>query len=210
MNIENWLGFFRIILYMGTGLVAIGTIMVSILSPKVDKIKEQKIDELLQGNKQLQSSIGQYQNDLQSKEQKIQELEKAQKEIEKVAKPRNLSQEQKTKLLSSLSFKSDFPIRFVSRLSDQESLNFAEELAVLFRQAGWNVIQTNSTFLDNIEGDVAIAVTEDNQREIASKIANILNSVGIVCKPENIREGSIGSVQPNTIHIIVGAKLKKQ
>ncbi len=208
MNIEYWLGFFRWALYIGTALVATGTIGVSIMASQIDKRKEHKIDDLLSGNKQLQDKIDQYQKDVIEKDKKIRELETGQKELKEIAAPRTISAEQRKKLIDLLSFTSDFQIILACRLQDQESLNYAEELAEIFRKGGWHIGPTNKTYLDNIEGDVAIAVTDDNQGEAAGKIAMALSSMGLVCKPEKIRDGSLGSVQSSTIYLIIGSKLK--
>ncbi|OGX17329.1 MAG: hypothetical protein A3K83_01315 [Omnitrophica WOR_2 bacterium RBG_13_44_8b] len=215
MTTEWWLGFFRIILYSGLLAVAIATIGTNILSSKVDKKKDEKIDELLSGNQKLQTSnekllqnIGQYQKDLNEKNEKIQELEKSQESLKKLTVPRTIAQEQKDKLISLLSFKSEFPIAVACRMQDQESLNYAEELAEIFRKANWQVKPTNRTFLDNIQNEVAIEVTDDKQIETVNKIAAIFNMVGILCGPEKIRENSLSGIQANTIYLIIGSKLK--
>lgn len=147
---------------------------------------------------------------IMEKDKKIAQLEQSQKEIEKLAQPRTLSREQKTRLLQLLSVKSNFQIILVCRLMDQESANYAEEIAEVFRQSGWAVGPTNKSFLDNIESDAAVAVTNDSQRETANNIAMILNSVGIKCGPEQIRENSISGVQPDTIYLIIGSKIKQR
>jgi hypothetical protein len=170
--------------------------------------KDKKLDELVRGkdrlisqNKELLLKVEKYQNDLKLKEEKIQELEK-------IAAPRILSVEQKSKLIKMLSFTSEFQIIIACRAFDQESLNYAEEFAEIFRKANWRVGPTNRSYLDNVEGDVAIVVTDDRQRETASKIAYILNTNGIDCRPQKIRENSISGVQSGTIYLIVGSKLK--
>jgi hypothetical protein len=191
-------------------LVAIGTIGVNILSSKVDKKKDHKIDELLKGNATLLKNTEQYQKDLIEKDTRIQELERGQKNLQKLTAPRSISLEQRKTLIDLLSsHKPEFQIILASRLLDEESLNYAETIAETFRKANWQVGPTNKSFLDNIESDVAIAITDDKQKGLADEIAKILNAVGIKCKLEKIRKESISGVQDDTIYLIVGSKLKK-
>ncbi|MGL1932362.1 MAG: hypothetical protein OCC45_11480 [Desulfotalea sp.] len=56
MNLEIALNIARYSLYIGTVLVAIGTISISFISSKLDQQKESKIDNLVAGNQNLQSS----------------------------------------------------------------------------------------------------------------------------------------------------------
>lgn len=81
MNAETWLSFSKYALYIGTALVAIGTISVSHFSSIVDKAKGRKIDELLDGNRTLQQGnqellgkVEKYQVDLESKQREIEQL----------------------------------------------------------------------------------------------------------------------------------------
>jgi len=81
MNVEWWLNFFKWVLYAGTAFVAVGTIMINILSSKVDKQKDAKIDELIKGKDQLikqttelNSEVTKYQQDLKDKEEQIDKL----------------------------------------------------------------------------------------------------------------------------------------
>jgi len=210
MNIESSLAFFKWVLYVGMALVAIGTIGVNILSSKVDKKKDHKIDELLKGNATLLKNTEQYQKDLIEKDTRIQELERGHKNLQKLTAPRSISLEQRKKLIDLLSsHKPEFQIILASRILDEESLNYAETIAETFRKANWQVGPTNKGFLDNIQSDVAIAITDDKQKGLADEIAKILNAVGIRCKFEKLRGESIPGVRDNTIYLIVGSKLKK-
>jgi len=206
MNIEFWLSFARGVLIFGTALVAIGTIATSILSPMVDKEKDKKIDELLEGNKKLQSSnnaltdkIDKYQQDLIEKDKRIEELKKQ-------VSPRQLTEEQKTELLKKLSAMNKSPITIISRLSDAEGKQYAEQIAAIFRASGWDVKGVGSGYLDDTSGDVILAVTDQSQIKIADELMKILNQSNIRCFPEKIRDGSIGSVDPGHIVMIVGSK----
>lgn len=207
MNIELWLLFARGVLILGTALVAIGTIGISILSPIVDKKKGEKIDELLEGNKKLQfsnntlnSKIDKYQQDLIEKDKRIEELKKQ-------VSPRQLTEEQKTELLRKLSAMNKIPITITSRLSDSEGNRFAEQIAAIFRASGWDVKGVGSGYLDDTSGDVTFAVTDQEQVSIVDELMNILNQSNIRCLSDKIREGSIGGgVEPGHILMIVGSK----
>lgn len=81
MNAETWLSLSKYALYIGTALVAIGTISVSHFSSVVDRAKGKKIDELLNGNRALQSGnqellgkVERYQSDLEEKQREIEKL----------------------------------------------------------------------------------------------------------------------------------------
>lgn len=81
MNADTWLTLSKYALYIGTVLVAIGTIGVSNFSSVVDRVKDQKIDKLLDGNRTLQSGnqellgkVEKYQGDLEAKQGEIERL----------------------------------------------------------------------------------------------------------------------------------------
>jgi hypothetical protein len=89
MTIESWVTVFRSLSYVAVALVAITTIGTSVLQARVNKAKDQatktkdqKIDTLLDGNKELLAKNGdlvtkvtQYQQDLLTKDARIRELE---------------------------------------------------------------------------------------------------------------------------------------
>ena len=56
MFADGWLNLFRVILYCGLVAVTVGTLGTNILSCKIDKQKDRKIDDLLEGNQKLQES----------------------------------------------------------------------------------------------------------------------------------------------------------
>lgn len=81
MNTETLLNLSKLALYVGTILVALGTIGVSHLTSKLDRVKDQKIDSLLSGNQRLEQGnsdllgrIDGYQRDLESKQGEIDNL----------------------------------------------------------------------------------------------------------------------------------------
>jgi hypothetical protein len=81
MNPETLLTVSKVVLYVGTALVAIGTIGSSYYSSIVDRAKAAKIDELLDGNRRLQEGnadllgeVRTYQADSKSKQREIDTL----------------------------------------------------------------------------------------------------------------------------------------
>ncbi len=90
MNAETWLNLAKYALYVGTALVAIGTIGVSHFSSVVDRAKDRKMDDLLDGNRRLQegntelqegntellTKVEKYQDDLELKQQEIEQLKR--------------------------------------------------------------------------------------------------------------------------------------
>jgi len=82
MNIETFLSISKWMLYIGTFLVAFGSIGVSYFTAKLDKTKDNKIDSLLngnqrleQGNRELLLKIDTYQEDLSTKQKEIDKLQ---------------------------------------------------------------------------------------------------------------------------------------
>lgn len=183
----------------------IGSIMATIFvwadSAKINELIEGK-NTLISQNENLSKKLDKYQKDLYEKEKKIKELEKA-------ALPRNLNEEQRSKLLQLLSFKSDFQIGVVCKAFDTESFKYAEQITNIFKSSNWQVIKINQSYLDNIKSDLGIITTDRKQLETAEKIMKIFNTVGINCKFEKIRKNSLSSIKENTIYLIVGSKLKK-
>lgn len=81
MTPETWLATYKGMLYLGTALVAIATIGMSVFSAKVDASKDRKIDQLLAGTEQLHAGnqelitkVAAYQTDLSAKQKEIEAL----------------------------------------------------------------------------------------------------------------------------------------
>ena len=138
----------------------------------------------------------------QEKLKLTQEITKLQQKIS----PRQITPEQEKKLIEMLSFPADCHVAIASRLMDQESYNYAEVIASIFRKANWKIGPIDRSYLDDTIGDIALAITNDIQKETAQKIIQALNVVAIKVKQEKIREKAISSVQGNTIYLIVGSK----
>jgi hypothetical protein len=127
-------------------------------------------------------------------------------DLQKKTVPRTLLPEQKTKLAQLLPPPANFQVAAACRLMDKESCNYAEELIGVFRDLKWQVGVTNKSFLDDILGDVVVAITEEAQRPIADQIMKALNKVGLRASNEPIRKEGISGVQGNTVYLIVGAR----
>lgn len=120
--------------------------------------------------------------------------------------PRHLSEAQEKQLTATLATTKG-KVGFMSLLLDGESADFADDLATVFRDAGWDVVPTVRTSLNNFSGFVTIGVTGEGLDEIADFVCKALNLAGITCKYENIQPNSIGGeLEPNTVYVIVGRK----
>jgi hypothetical protein len=120
--------------------------------------------------------------------------------------PRKLSIEQKKLLKDKLSLKKGPTIVFVSRLMDGESLDFANMIASIFLEAGWDVKPTIRTSINDFPGFLSLFITGNVDSE-ALNISKMLNDVNILCRNEPIEAGSIGSIPyENSIYIVVGRK----
>ncbi len=127
--------------------------------------------------------------------------------LEKKTSPRELTEQQSKTLTNLLSFQSKYQVAGMCRMMDTASFNYAEKLVSVFRKAQWKVRETNRSFLDDIDNDVVVAITENEQVEIANKIILALNTVGVAAKKlDKIRENSFTGAQPDTIYLIVGTK----
>ncbi|MBZ9572261.1 hypothetical protein KJA15_02950 [Patescibacteria group bacterium] len=128
-----------------------------------------------------------------------------QQELKKVQ-PRHLSISQKNQLTVTLSKKKG-KVGLVSRLLDGESLDFAEEIASVFKDAGWNVLPTNQTSLNDYTGFLKIFVTGKNMDSVVNLISQTFNEVGIDLRSGEVKPSSIGgSLQADTVYIVVGRK----
>ena len=97
----------------------------------------------------------------------------------------------------------------MSRLMDGESADFADDLAAVFREAGWTVVPTLRTSTNDFPGYVVLFGVGDaaGLEESARFVRTKLNQAGIDCRFEPIREESIGSLrEDNTVYITVGRK----
>lgn len=181
------------------------------LAHEIQQTKSETSD-LTRKNLELQSELQKSKADLTEKnlelEVKLNESTYNLNDLKKKTEPRKLLQEQKSKLSQLLPGPSNFKIAAACRLMDNESCNYASDIISVFRDKKWNVGEANKSFLDDVNGDVIVAITEDTQIQTADLIMKALNKVGLKASNEPIRKDAISGVQDNTIYLIVGAKQK--
>jgi len=120
--------------------------------------------------------------------------------------PRILSNFQKTALLEKISQQKG-RIGFISLMMDGESLDFADELADVFKKAGWNLAPTIRTSLNDFPGFLSIFVTGQNLDASASLVCRSFQEINIDCRSEKIEGSSIGGVRElDTVYVVVGRK----
>jgi len=174
------------------------TIWASVQKNKLENHDKKELFQQIETNKDTASNLSEenafLSNELNASKELIAKLE------EKTY-PRELSEPQSTTLVSLLSFESKFQVAGMCRMMDTESYNYAEQLASVFRKAKWKVGETNRSFLDDIESDVVVAITENEQIEVANQIILALNKVGIAAKKlDKIRANSFSAAKPDTIY----------
>lgn len=194
-----------IVLSIGLVLGAVGTISTRLAGRQIDRLKAQR-DAGQQA--EIRQQVIEAQQRQASAEQQVRALQ-----------PRVLTPEQKTLLITQLSEKHDQSVGFVSRMMDGESQDYAETLAAIFREAGWQVAPINRTGLYDLPNMLTLAVIVENPDNlesvaksrhldpVADFICQTLQEVGINCQPASIPPNSYsGPLQPHTLYIFVGRK----
>ena len=120
--------------------------------------------------------------------------------------PRTLTFEQKRLLVKKLSIAKGRPVAVASRMLDGESADYADEIAQLFKETGWDVGPTNRSSLNDFPGFLSLFVTGDKLEREASIIARSFQEVGINCHSEKISEGSISGQLADRVYVVVGRK----
>jgi hypothetical protein len=95
-------------------------------------------------------------------------------------KPRAVTETQRRDLLHRLN-NSHGRVGFMTRLMDAESGDYADQLADIFKAAGWDIAPTVKTSLNDLPGFVTLAATNPNLAALADTVANALNAAGIHC-----------------------------
>lgn len=115
---------------------------------------------------------------------------------------RKLTPEQRAKLLSLLHSMPRPPIKILSMMGDTESMNFASELASVFRSAGWSVTGPNQAMLaGNPKGLLIVVHSQDKAPAGAGDLQAALENTGFKA------EGEANSGYPeNSLALIVGHK----
>jgi hypothetical protein len=120
---------------------------------------------------------------------------------------RTISEQQKTVLTSRLS-KTRAPIGFNYRLMDGEGLDFANQLADVFRVLGWEVRHVAGNFLDDFPGYVAVVTIDQTLQQTAKLVCDSLNTANIECRDNAvIASGKIGGqFELGVIYVVIGRK----
>jgi hypothetical protein len=180
------------------------TIWASVQKNRLESRDKKALFEQIETNKDMTSKLS-AENAVLSNELTVSNETIA--KLEKKTSPRGLTEEQSKTLNRLLSFESKFQVAGMCRMMDTESYSYAEQLLSVFRKAKWKVAETNRSFLDDIDSDVVVAITENDQIDVANRIILALNDVGIKTKKlDKLRENSFSGAQSNTIYLIVGAK----
>ena len=184
-------------------ILTIFTIWATVHRGNLEKLEKAKLAEEIAQTKSVTGDLTKKNIDLESE---LKESKTKLSDLSKKTEPRSLLPEQKTKLAQLLPPPAISQVAAACRLMDKESCNYAEELIGVFRDLKWQIGTTNKSFLDDIQGDVVVAITEDAQIPIADQIMKALNKVGLKASNEPIRKEGISGVQANTIYLIVGAR----
>jgi hypothetical protein len=121
--------------------------------------------------------------------------------------PWKVSAEQKAKIKSRVSSLAG-KIAFITRLMDGEGKDFAEQLAATFKDAGWTIASIAGNSLNDLPGAVTVAVSNSNLQATADQVCEALNFAGIKCGGD-LRPNSLGGpLEPDTIYIIIGRKIR--
>ena len=122
--------------------------------------------------------------------------------------PWKLTQEQKQKLIQSLEKNSGDRIIIASRMMDDDSRIYAEDIASALKKANWSVDPVIKPSLDFFEGIVIFSNVNDQKQSSLTTLLNALNSAGINFRIDKIGEKSIPKILPNRIYIVVGYRPK--
>jgi vacuolar-type H+-ATPase subunit I/STV1 len=184
-------------------LLTVFTIWASVHRGNLEKQEKAKLAQEISQTKSVTDDLTNKNIDLDAE---LKESKTELSDLKKKTEPRSVLLEQKAKLAQLLPPSASFQIAAACRLMDKESCNYAEELIGVFKDLKWQIGKTNQTFLDDIQGDVVVAITEDAQLPVADRISKALNKVGIKTSNETIRKESISGIQANTVYLIVGAR----
>jgi hypothetical protein len=92
---------------------------------------------------------------------------------------------------------------------DGESADFGEQIAAVFRDAGWEILPPNRVSLLDLPGFVTLITSDPALVDLHDFVAASLNSVDIPCRfVDHIDTGQLaGPFQRNAIYVVVGRKL---
>jgi hypothetical protein len=119
-------------------------------------------------------------------------------------KPWRVSEEGIKTLQAALKSISPAKLVFAYRLMDGEGKDFSEQLAGIFRAAGWLIGGIGGSSLNNFPG-VTVAAHR-NLVPTADHLCDLLTQAGIHCGADLAPNSIGGPIEPDTILIIVGRK----
>ena len=184
-------------------ILTVFTIWATVHRGNLGKLEKAKLAQEIAQTKSVTGGLTKKNIDLEAE---LKESKSKLSDLKKKTEPRSLLPEQKVKLAQLLPAPPGFQVAAACRLMDKESCNYAEELIGVFRDLKWQIGITNKSFLDDIQDDVVVAITEDAQIPVANQIMKALNKVGLKACNEPIRKEAISGVLANRVYLIVGAR----
>jgi len=171
-----------------------------------EKKLHSKIDDLLEGNKNLQQQLEPF---IQSASQKYpgialdEALEKLKEDLEKIkakVSPRTLNQEQRETLIEALRLQERKKFSVIAVQGDQEAFDLAQSLKMTIQEAGYNV--DDIALVANIPfRGLHISVGTEPAPECANLIYEVLTDAGFMvkCSYESQQD-------PNIVSLFIGSK----
>ncbi|MCK6454639.1 MAG: hypothetical protein L6R19_27915 [Alphaproteobacteria bacterium] len=138
------------------------------------------------------------------------ELERLERiKLEARVSPRRLSGEQSSKMATVLSAATPQPIAVVSRLFDPEGKDFADDLASVLKNSGWDV----QRFVNWTQSERGVFIAMVGQSEFPQSVrplAAALDAASIAYKDMNIGNEALSTMSPyfapNVLYLLIGAK----
>jgi hypothetical protein len=127
-------------------------------------------------------------------------------------KPWRLSSEQQKTLLEEIRAFPAGTIAFAYRVMDGEGKDFAEQLAEIFKSAGWSIGGIGGSSLNDLPGKVTVAIDAASSTaeflKSADRVCDAFTRAGIPCggdlKPNTLG----GPVEPGIILVVIGRKVR--
>jgi len=123
--------------------------------------------------------------------------------------PWHLSGDQQKKLSEELHSFSPGNVVLTHRLMDGEGEDFAEEIAAIFKSAGWSIGGIGGSSLNDLPDKVAVTTAPGSVAELlksADNVCNAMKAAGILCGGD-LKPNSLGGpLEPGIIYIVIGRK----
>lgn len=127
------------------------------------------------------------------------------KERIKSLQPRSLSSVQRKFLSTALAHRKG-SVCLICRMLDGESKDYAMQIESVFSDAGWDILQMNSTSLNDLPGYLTLAVPEGKDNALADFVQEAFSSADVDCRPEQLPKGSVSVSASPDVFVIVGRK----